>query len=373
MKKIILVLPLLLNGVISRAMDKMGASISRRDPFMQLPLPNAPKLTQEQLAKVIVDGRYEDLAHELNNGLKADFIFTVGQHAGKSLLQVAFANSITNRYDIASMLLKRGADAADLNAFFIQAIKKFDPIEVKWLLEHGAKAPADALNVVSALERATQGAKKERIAAIKQLLEKQLPKELPVVTNEPIQKPKPQILTQLPVIQKFDKQDQYTLLGSAEEQKLLKAVLAGDETKLNEYLQMGLSPDFVFTQGAPGKSLLKVAVTESLKNQDKLAELLLAYGATKGDLREGLTLAIQRFDKPKVEWLIAKGAQPTDEHMLIAENVEKNAAQPAKKKIAAEINTLLKKHQPSQYNKPLPPVPLKRPVLLKNLNDKTEK
>lgn len=372
MKKIMLVVPLLLSGTISCAMDKMGASISYRDPFMQLPVPNAPAATQDQLVKIIVEGKYDELAHELNNGLKADFIFTVTPHAGKSLLEVVFAHSITNKYEIASMLLKRGARTQDLNAFLVEAIKKFDADKVKWLLVHGAQAPADALQVVNTLEKAAQGVKKERLLSIKKLLEERAPAALANV-NIPDTPSKPQIVTQLPVVVAFDRYDQFTVLGQAKEQELFKAVLAGDEKKLGEYLQMGLSPDFVFTLGSPGKSILTLAVTESLKNQEKLTDLLIAYGANTAALSKGLSLAIERFELPKVQWLIARGAQPTDADMRNAENLEKNAALPAKKKVAAEINAILKKHQPSQYKKPLPPVPLKRPVLLKNINQKTEK
>lgn len=371
MKKILLVVPLLLSGTILCAMDKMGASISHRDPFMQLPLENDPKLTQDQLVQIIKDGKYDDLARELNRGLKADFIFTVGSHAGKSLLQVAFEHSITNRRDIASMLLKRGANTQDLNKFFVSAIKKFDADEVKWLLEHGANAPADALSVVKTLEKAAQGAKKEKLLSIKTLLEEHTPAALTNV-NVPDRPSKPQIVTQLPVVVKFDTRDQFTVLGQAKEQELFKAVLAGDEIKLGEFLKLRLSPDFVFTLGSPGKSILTVVVTESLKNQEKLTDLLIAYGANTAALNKGLSLAIERFELPKVQWLIARGVQPTDADIRNAENLEKNTAHPAKKKVAAEINAILKKHQPSQYNKPLPPVPLKRPVLLKKFNDKTE-
>lgn len=372
MKKIMLVLPLLLSGAISCAMDKMGASISYRDPFMQLPLQNDPMVSQDQLVQIIKDGKYDDLARELNRGLKADFIFTVGSQAGKSLLQVAFEHSIINRRDIASMLLRRGANVQDLNKFLVAAIKKIDADEVRWLLEHGAQAPVDAVNVVNTLEKAAQGAKKEKLLSIKKLLEERTPAALSNV-SVPDKPSKPQIVTQLPVVVGFDAYDQFTVLGQAKEQELFKAVLAGDERKLEEYLRMKLSPDFVFTLGSPGKSILTVVVTESLKNQEKLTDLLIAYGANTAALSKGLSLAIERFELPKVQWLIARGAQPTDADMRNAENLEKNAAQPAKKKVAAEINAILKKHQPSQYKKPLPPVPLKRPVLLKNINEKTEK
>lgn len=364
MKKVLLVLPLLLSGAITCAMDKMGASISRRDPFMQLPLPNAPKLSEEQIVQLIKDGKYDELAHELNKDLKADHKFTSGQFKDKSLLEVAFEHSITNRNDIAAMLLKRGAHIEDLNPFVTKAIKKFDSDAVKWLLDHGAKPASDALIVVTSLEKAAQGLKKDNLTKIKKLLEERqvpLPAKPAAAEQSPrVEQPKARI--QLPVVKKFDKKDQFTVLGEREEAKLFKVMLSGDDKKLTEeYLAEGLSPDFKFTLGSPGKSLLEIAVTQTQSsNQEKIADILLAYGANSADLNGGLTLAIERFEKPKVKWLLEKGAQPTDEMVKRAEALEKTTAQPIKQKVAAEIKVLLKKYLPTQYSKPLPPVPSKK-------------
>lgn len=379
MKRLLRLLPLLLLcGAMTHAMDKMGASISRYDPFMQIPLPNAPKLSEEKILLLIKDGKYDDLVHEILNGLEVKYKFTKGEYEGKSLLQVALGHSIANRYgipnrhEIASMLLKRGASSEDLNPFLNTAIKRIDPAEVKWLLDHGAKPAPDAHDVVITLEKATQNDKKEKIIQIKNLLEewqsKRPAKPVTVAESRPrVEQPK--VRTELPVVKvKFDKKDLFTVLGSSEEQKLLKAVLSGDDKKLAEYLEMGLSPDFVFTQGSPGKSVLKVVVTESLKNQEKLADLLLAYDANKQSLQDGLALAIQRFEKPKVEWLLAKGAQPTDELLKQVEVLQKATAHPVKQKIVTEIKTLLKASaQVTQFNKPLPPVPAKKPVVAESI------
>lgn len=393
MKKLLRLLPLLLlSGAITHAMDNLGASIPRRDPFMQFPPPNAPKLSEEQILLLIKNGKYDDLAYELANGLKVDYKFTTGQYVGKNLLQLALEHSITNRHEIATMLLKHGAQTQDLNQFLTTAIKKIDPTEVKWLLEHGAKPAHDTSAVVAVLEKATekpgQEERKEKLIKIKKLLEERQPqvstKPVAVESRPKIEQTKAR--TELPVIKKFDKKDLFTVLGETEEKKLFNALLSGNEQKLAEYLNMGLSPDFIFTQGAPGKSLLKVAVTESIKNQETLADLLLESGADPKELNAGLILAIDRFEKPKVIWLRAKGAHVTDEVLAHIKDLEKNTMQPARQKIVAEIKKLLLEkrnleqpqiNRPSssepvapitQFNKPLPPVPVKKPaaVILKS-------
>lgn len=375
MKRLLRILLLLiLSGTIAHAMDRpnlLKTSAQRYNPFGKLETHNAPPLNDEQLAQMVKRGDYDLLQQELGRGLNAQYVFETGEFKGKSLIQAVFGNSIVNRNEIAGRLLKHGANPQDLNEFIKNAVKAYSSETVKWLLDHGAKDDT-AYEVVALIERSAQGLKKEQLQKIKVLLQpvKVGPvTKLPVFVLEPIKK---QITTT----------DLYTVLGATEEQKLFKAVVAGDVNKLYEYLEMGVSPNFVFTSGASGKSLLQVAVTQTLNNQEMIADLLLKYGADSHALSDGLMFAVERFDKPKVEWLLAKGALVTAQLKEKIQELEKNNTHPVKQKKLAEIKMLVEKQKiptvpaVKQFNKPLPPVPSKKPAAVqtvKNLNEIDDK
>lgn len=373
-KQLRIMLLLLLSGIIAHAMDKpslLKTSAQRYNPFGKLATHNAPPLNDEQLAQMVKRGDYDVLQQELGRGLNAQYVFETGEFKGKSLIQAVFGNSVVNRNQIAARLLKHGANPQDLNEFIKNAVKAYSSETVEWLLDHGAKDDT-AYEVVALIERSAQGLKKEQLQKIKVLLEPvkvRRETKLPVFVLEPIKK---QITTT----------DLYTVLGATEEQKLFKAVLAGDVNKLYEYLEMGVSPNFVFTTGAAGKSLLQVGVTQTLNNQEKIADLLIKYGADSQALSDGLIFAVERFDKPKVEWLLAKGAPVTAQLKQKIQELEKNNTHPVKQKKLAEIKTLVEKQRiptvpvVKQFNKPLPPVPSKKPAAVetvKNLNEIDDK
>lgn len=369
MKKLLLIMPLLMLGMHSiNAM--LGKSESRYNPFDKFKALKAPQLTEDQLLQVIKRGDYDALVQELLRGLNAKYIFETGEFKGKSLLQVALGHSMSNRYDIASRLLKEGANTADLNEFIKVAVKTYNSQMLKWLLEHGAKDDS-VYAVVEILEKGAQGLRKEELIKIKELLRPQQTVVVPAAIAKP--KASETSKTELPVVVAQPvktqpvKKDAFTVLAEADEQKLFNALLSGNEKKVAEYLEMGVSPNFVFWKGASGKSLLQVAVTQTLNNQEKIADLLLQYGADSQALSDGLILAVERFDKPKVEWLLAKGAPVTAQLKEKIQDLEKNNTHPVKQKKLAEIKTLVEKQRipvapvVTQFVKPLPPVPGKKP------------
>lgn len=372
MKKLILRALLLLigSGTIAHTMENPNAlkiSQSRYNAFDKIKTDKTLPLTEQQLLDLIKRGDYDALQQELARGLNAKYIFENGEFKGESLIQVAFGKSVVNRNDIAARLLKHGAQPEDLNEFIKTAVKAFSAETVQWLLNHGAKDES-AYAIVAMIEPKAQGYKKEQLIKIKELL---APKK--AIPSSQIIPPKAAELrnTELPVVvvsQPVKKQpeDLYTVLGQPEEQKLFKAVLSGDEKTLTEYLDMGVSPNFVFSAGSAGKnkSLLQLAITEGLKNQEKIADILLQYGADSNELNKGLLLAVERMDAPKVAWLVAKGAQPTNEILNRVKDLEKNNTHPVKQKKLLEIKTLLENKKqvvpgPVIPRKPLPPVPQK--------------
>lgn len=346
MKKLMLFLPLIIGGMMTLAMDK---SELRSNPFLQFPHEKAPQLSEEKILQIIIRGDYQGLAHELANHLNANYRFTSGEHKGKSLLQVAFGNSISNRHDMANQLLRNGANPEDLNDFFRVAVKKFNPDDIQWLIVHGAKPDNDVYPVVASLERVAQGDKKEKLTKIKELLQGRHTLVTPMrpaaslpIALEGLYAPPPVAINHTKPVKK---EDLFTVLGDAEEQKLFNAVLAGDKEKLAEYLKQGVSPNFVFWKRAPGQSLLAVVVTQSLKNYKELGQLLLDEDASIGDLRKGLIPAIEKYDVEKITWLMNKGAKPTQEDSARIAALEKMQAPAIKQQKLAEIKKLLEGKQ----------------------------
>lgn len=386
MKKLLLFVSfLLINSASVHAMRKQEPSLV--NPFLKFPAVNAPQLTQEQILTLLKRGNYSDLEYELAKGLNPKHIFEIGEYKGKSLLQVAFGNSLSNRYEIASRLIKAGANPQDLKEFYITAIKAFNPDMVKWLVEHGVTPDDDIYSLVSILEKGAQEFKKEQLAKIKHLLQGRHTLVTPIKTSTganirlsesvaPAVSEESLIRKKLP--EKTD--DLYTVLSSADERILLQALLSGDQSKLAEYLQMGVSPNFVFAVASPGNSLLGVVVTQSLKNYKELADMLLAQGASKTDLSKGLTPAIERYDFEKVSWLLDKGASVAPEALERVATLEKIQNQPSiKQQRLAEIKQLLegkksllkpiikRNEKPAAPatkriipHKPLPPLPFKK-------------
>lgn len=384
MKKRVLQASLLIiiSSTIAYAMENPSAfktSQSRYNPFNKIDTHNISSLNEDQLLLLIKRGDYDALQQELARGLNAQYIFENGEFKGKSLIQVAFGTSIVNRNDIAARLLKHGAKPEDLNEFIKIAIKTFNADTVKWLLNHGAKDES-AYAVVSMIEPKAQGYKKEQLIKIRELLAPNKMISSSHITKQPATELKkaelPVVL--LPLKKQLENKDFYTVLGQPEEQRLFKAVLSGDGKKLTEYLEMGVSPNFVFSVGSAGKSLLQVAVTESLHNQEKIADILLQHGADHKALNEGLLLAVERIDMPKVAWLLAKGAQPTDKILKHIQDLEKNNTHPVKQKKLLEIKALLEQKKQLQSpkavsgtlmsKKSLPPIPQK--LVVKNIINK---
>lgn len=120
------------------AMEKPGKD-DFYNPFNKLPQSNYPRLKEADIILILKKGNYDDLERELARGLNAEHVIQSGEYKGKTLIQVAWLASVSNRQEIVSRLLRHGAQVKDLNQFLKLAIDAHNPNQVKWLIDHGAK------------------------------------------------------------------------------------------------------------------------------------------------------------------------------------------------------------------------------------------
>lgn len=145
------------------------------------PINSVLKSTDETLAKILFHGSVNELKKMLDEpSILAHRNFTKPPYAGKSLLEVTLElqlapipgkNSLKEkRYEIANLLLERGADARILNRFLVPAVKVFNDELVDWLINHGAKdTNGEAEKLANELENASHVApvRKKALATIK--------------------------------------------------------------------------------------------------------------------------------------------------------------------------------------------------------------
>jgi hypothetical protein len=173
MKKLIL----LLLGSISIA-------IGMQRPEPSVTINSVFKPTDEALTKILFHGSINELKKMLDEpSILAHRNFTKAPYAGKSLLEVTLELQLSpiigkntlkeKRYEIAHLLLERGADARILNRFLVPAVKVFNDELVNWLVEHGAKDTGGAAEkLVNELENDPRVApvRKKILAKIKTIL-----------------------------------------------------------------------------------------------------------------------------------------------------------------------------------------------------------
>lgn len=138
MKKLILLLLASTSGAIGMSKTELPIKpISQNSRFQD---------TDENLTGIIRSGSYNDLKIMLDNRIiKPTRIFLNRLFNEKSLLQATIELQLVSptgkegRYEIAQMLLDKGADKRDLDAYLIPAIKIADARLVTLLVDNGAQ------------------------------------------------------------------------------------------------------------------------------------------------------------------------------------------------------------------------------------------
>lgn len=136
----------------------------------------------ENLSHILLSGSKDELRKMLDNRLVLPTrIFFNKLFKDKSLLQATLelqTNSIyttgkEGRYEIAQLLIDKGADKRDLNEFLIPAVKAVDEKLVQFLIANGVKdQDGKAYTLATELENSatTPAIKKQKFARIKELL-----------------------------------------------------------------------------------------------------------------------------------------------------------------------------------------------------------
>lgn len=183
------------------AMQRQGVNYN---PFLKLPASNTPQiLSEEQLLTILKRGNFEDLQYQLANRLNPNYRIENGEYKGKTLIQVVWLASINNRYEMADRLLVEGADIKDLNDYIKLAIRAYNPDQVKWLIDRGAKDDG-AYEVVERLLRVQKDSfKNEQLVKILEILKPRKSLVTPIVRRVTNAEPR---RTKLPVIEMDESQ-----------------------------------------------------------------------------------------------------------------------------------------------------------------------
>lgn len=137
MKKLILFL-FVSTSVIGMSKIEMPVKAASQNTLLQP--------TDENLSRILSSGSYNDLKTMLDNRIVLPTrIFLNKLFNEKSLLQatlelqVGLITGKDGRYKIANLLLEKGADRNDLNAYLVPAIERADEQLVVFLIENGAQ------------------------------------------------------------------------------------------------------------------------------------------------------------------------------------------------------------------------------------------
>ncbi len=136
--------------------------------------------TDANLSRILWSGSINDLRTMLDKHIILPTrIFLTKPFEEKSLLQATIElqlSSVTGkegRYEIAELLLDKKADARDLDAYLVLAVKAADEKLTKWLIDHGAQdLDGKAAEKANELENAAHvpAIKKQALARIKKIL-----------------------------------------------------------------------------------------------------------------------------------------------------------------------------------------------------------
>lgn len=172
MKKLILLLLGSVSIAIGMKRTELPVKIVNQNSFLQP--------TDENLSHILLSGSKDELKKMLDARIiKSTRIFLNKLFNEKSLLQATLELQAShqtgkeNRYEIARMLLEKGADRRDLDTFLIPAVKAADEKLVQLLVEYGVKDPeGKAAELANQLENSAHlpAIKKQALARIKTLL-----------------------------------------------------------------------------------------------------------------------------------------------------------------------------------------------------------